>query len=122
MINFCFRCDTITSNTTVQAHRGTVGKDGTQKSESVVGSGAVTREERAGPGPVAQRLAGPSHSARQTHKMSAGQSTRFFEQRAEDLAAHSARAWMSVKANKLSLPMMNKGADADGDGLLSKEE
>ena len=51
-----------------------------------------------------------------------GQSTRFFERKAEDVAASSARAWLSVKANKLSLPMHSKGADADGDGLLSKEE
>ena len=54
--------------------------------------------------------------------MPAGQSTRFFEQRVEEVAAHSAQAWLSVKANKLSLPMKNKDADADGDGLLSKEE
>ena len=51
-----------------------------------------------------------------------GRSTRFFERQVEDVAASSARAWLSVKANKLSLPMYSKGADADGDGLLNKAE
>lgn len=50
------------------------------------------------------------------------ETTRFFERGVEVSANQAARAWMSVPANKLSLPMMNKGADSDGDGLLSKEE
>ena len=30
--------------------------------------------------------------------------------------------WLSGRLNRLSLPQNNKGADADGDGLLDKDE
>ena len=46
----------------------------------------------------------------------------FYEQSLQTAAQVTAKQWLSVKTNKLSLPIFNQGADADGDGLLSKEE
>ena len=39
-----------------------------------------------------------------------------------DLAARAAQMWLSNPLNKFSLPSVNKTVDADGDGLLDKDE
>ena len=40
----------------------------------------------------------------------------------EDAAARTAQMWLSNPLNRFSLPSVNKAADADGDGLLDKDE
>ena len=39
-----------------------------------------------------------------------------------DMAARAAQMWLSNPLNKFSLPSVNKTVDADGDGLLDKDE
>ena len=40
----------------------------------------------------------------------------------EDLATRAAQMWLSNPLNKFSLPTVNAAVDADGDGLLDKDE
>ena len=40
----------------------------------------------------------------------------------EDMASRAAQMWLSNPLNKFSLPSVNKAVDADGDGLLDKDE
>jgi hypothetical protein len=40
----------------------------------------------------------------------------------EESAKVAARGWLANPTNKMSLPENNKGADADGDGLVSSKE